>query len=376
MPRLAHTIFSLILASTLLTACSKPPPPPSAEVVRPVKTFLIETAGTGGIRSFPARIDAGRKAEMSFRVSGKVAKLSVKEGDRVDKDQVVASLDPTDYRIKYNDRKANFDKTEKNFKRAQELVKKGNISKMDFDRLEADYKSATSALESAQQDLNYTKLTAPFSGNIAKRHIQAFEEVQAKQIIFDLQDLTQLEVKFDVPENLLRGIQGVNDRDAVRDRKPIPTFVSFSDNPEERYRLKFREVSTKADANTQTFEVTYTMEEIDGVTILPGMTANVTADLSSLNSEDVIHTVPSSAIVGDYKLDPTAWVVDEESMTVNPQPVKVGRLLGDRIQVLEGLEEGDRIVTAGTPFLIDGMKVTIMPDREQATPRPDDLKYQ
>lgn len=376
MPRRAITFPGLIFLPLLFMGCSEPPPPDPVEIVRPVKTLLIETTGQGGIRTFPARIDAGRKAELSFRVAGKIIEIPVKEGDRIAKDQVVASLDPTEYRIKYNDRKATFDKAKRNFSRAKELVTKGNISKMDFDRLEAEYKSATATLESAQQDLNYTKLTAPFGGIIAKRHIQAFEEIQAKQLIFDLQDLTQLEVKFDVPESLLRRVQGVNDRDAVRDRKPIPVFVSFSDNPQERYRLKFREVSTKADANTQTFQVTYTMEEVDGVTILPGMTANVTADLSSLNNEDIIHTVPSSAIVGDYKLAPTAWLVDEASMTVKPRPVKVGRLLGDRVQVLEGLTEGDRIVTAGTPFLVEGMKVMMMQDREQATPRPDDLKYQ
>jgi RND family efflux transporter MFP subunit len=377
MHRHAHTILGPVLLATLLSACSEPPPPPTKEVARPVKTYLIEQTDGGGIRSFPARIDAGQKAELAFRVSGKVTKLNAKEGDRVEQGQVIASLDPTDYQIKYNNQKASFDNARKNFNRAKDLVKKGNISKMDFDRLEAEYKSATSALESAQQNLDYTKLTAPFSGILARRHIQAFEEVQAKQAIFDLQDLAQLEVKFDVPESILRRVDRVdNERGAQSDETPIPTFVSFSDNPQKRYPIKFREVSTQADDKTQTFEVTYTMDEIEGATILPGMTATVTADLSSLRGEEVIHSVPSSAIVGDYKLDPTAWVIDEASMTVTPRPVKVGRMMGESIEIFEGLEPGERIVTAGTPFLTEGMKVILMQQREQAMPRPDDLKYQ
>ncbi|PVV27323.1 MAG: hypothetical protein B6D79_03010, partial [gamma proteobacterium symbiont of Ctena orbiculata] len=184
----------MILIAGLFMGCDKPSPPDTKSAVRPVKSFVVEQAGATAIRSFPARIDAGRKADLAFRVAGKVEQLSVKEGDHVEKGQLIATLDITDYKIAYNNRKANFDKTKKDYARAQELVKKGHISKMDYDRLEAEFKGARSALESAQQELNYTKLTAPFKGVIAKRHIESFEEVQAKQVILDLQDITTLEV--------------------------------------------------------------------------------------------------------------------------------------------------------------------------------------
>jgi multidrug efflux pump subunit AcrA (membrane-fusion protein) len=69
-------------------------------------------------------------------------------------------------------------------------------------------------------------------------------------------------------------------------------------------------------------------------------------------------------------------VVDEQAMTVSPRSVKVGRVLDRRIEVFEGIEPGDRIVIAGTPFLAEGMQVTLMAAREQAAPRPEDLQYQ
>jgi len=101
------------------------------------------------------------------------------------------------------------------------------------------------------------------------------------------------------------------------------------------------------------------------------MTANVTLDLSAIaDSDEQVFTVPVSAVVGDYKLDPRVWVVDQESMTVKPRSVKVGRMWADNIQVSEGLEPGDRLVTAGVPFLVEGMKVTLLPNLEQAEPRP------
>lgn len=358
----------------LLVGCGEEPVPEVQDVSRPVKTLLIEVPESSGVRNFPARIDAHRKAELAFRVPGKVQELLVKEGDQVKEGQEVAKLDPTDFQIVVNDRQATFDNAKKNFSRAKELIKKGNISKMDYDRLEAEFKNTRAALNTASQDLEYTNLKAPFTGSIAKRHIQRFEEVQAKQEVLSLQDVTMLEVKFDVPESIVRGIRTDESEKATRDL--VKLFATFEDLPGQEFPLSFKEVATKADAKTQTFEVTYTMEQLAEATVLPGMTATVTLDLTALGNAAVVFTVPVSAVVGDSKLDPRVWTVDQQSMTVKSHPVKVGRMLGDDIEVLEGLEPGSRIVTAGTPFLVEGMKVTLMPTPEQAEPRSDDPKPQ
>ena len=365
--------LSLILIAVLVGACAEKQPVQQADPVRPVKTMLIEAPETGGVRNFPARIDANRKAELAFRVPGKVQELLVKEGDRVTEGQEVATLDSTDFQIVVNDRQATFSAANNNFKRAKELIKDGFISQMDYDRLEAEFRNARAALETARQDLAYTSLKAPFSGSIAKRHIQRFEEVQAKQPVLSLQNVELLEVKFDIPESIVRGIRAAEDGEgAVRDR--IRIFATFENLPGREFPMSFKEVAPKADANPQTFEVTYTMEQLTDATILPGMTATATADFSAFEAEAAVFAVPVSAVVGDYKLDPRVWAVDKQSMAVKPLPVKVGRMLGDSIEVLDGLEPGSRIVTAGTPFLVEGMKVSLMPTPEQAEPRSDDPK--
>ena len=239
---------------------------------------------------------------------------------------------------------------------------------MDYDRLEAEFKNAEAALKSARLDLEYTHLKAPFAGVIAKRHIERFEEVQAKQSVLTLQDVTALDVKFDIPESIIRSIRASEETGRARDQ--VGTYASFEGMPGQRFPLTFKEISTKADAQTQTCEATYTMQQIERGSVLPGMTASVTMDLSKFFGGDVVFNVPVGAVVGDYKLDPRVWVVDEQSMTVAPRAVQVGRMLGDLIEVTDGLKPGERIVTAGVPFLTDGMKVTLIPDREQAEPRP------
>ena len=363
-----------LLSILVLVGCTeKEPPPQVQDVTRPVKTMVIAGADAAGMRSFPARIAASARADLSFRIPGTVKELPVKEGDRLLEGDLVARLDSTDYQIVVDDKRATFKKTEKNFGRGKKLIKSGTISQADFDRLEAEFKSARAALKKATQDVAYTELKAPFDGVIATREVDRFEEVRAKQKIVILQNIEMLEVKFDIPESIIRGIRGGED-EAARDK--IRVVASFEGQPGSRYPLTYKEISTKADAKTQTFEATYLMKEWEQGIILPGMTATVTLDLSDFIQGEMIFTVPVSAVVGDYKLDPQVWTVDEASMSVSPHPVKVGRLVGNGIEVVEGLEPGDRIVTAGTPFLVEGMRVTLMPELEQAEPRPEDLEYQ
>ena len=360
----------------LLGGCAEQEPPQTEAVARPVKTMMIAGADATGVRSFPARIAAAARADLAFRVPGTVQELPIKEGDPVKEGDLIARLDPTDYQIVVDDRQATFDKAQKNYDRGKELVSSGAISGSDFDRLEAEFKNARAALSTASQDLAYTELKAPFEGMIASRLVDRFEEIQAKQPIVVIQNVEMLEVKFDVPESIIRGIRGrgVTESEAARDR--VKVFATFQDQPGRVYPLTYKEVSTKADAKTQTFEATYLMKQWEDGTVLPGMTAGVTVDLAGYVDSAIAFTVPVSAVVGDFKLDPQVWTVDEASMTVSPQPVKVGRLVGDGIEVLEGLEPGARVVTAGTAFLVEGMPVVLMPDLEQALPRPEDLKYQ
>ena len=365
--RLMWPAFALALA-----ACGEPPPVESEIMSRPVKTIVVGQADSIGVRQFPARIDAGRKAQLAFRVPGTLQALPVKEGDKVDVGQTVAALDKTDYQLVVNDRSTTFANARKNYERGKELVGQGAISKMDFDRLEAEFRNAQTALEAAKQDLSYTDLKAPFAGTVARRYVENFEEVQAKQTVMDLQDMAQLVVSIDVPERLIRdlrsdGCGGQQSRDAV-----IAT-ASFDGITGQSFPLRFREIATKADATTQTFNVTYTMPRADNITILPGMTANVTLDLSTCAGEgDNTIKVPVDAVTAENDLTSRVWVVDEDSMTVTGRAVQVGALQGDSIEVVSGLQPGERIVVAGAAFLAEAMPVTLLPQLEQAVPRPDE----
>jgi len=370
-------LVPLLLLLSFLAGCGggkeEALPPPS----RPVKLFSVEGGDTDTVRRFPGRIDAAQRAELSFRVPGKVEEILVKEGTLVQKDEVLARLDPTDYKLALDDRQASYDKTARNYKRARDLVTDGNISQMDFDRIEAEFRSASAALEQARNDLEYTVLKAPFEGRVAERKVEAFEEVAAKQTVFWLQNTDQLDVIIDVPESVVRSLRtrvSSDDPSIAQSRatRPLTAIARFDDHPDQSFPLRPKEVSTKADAQTQTFRATFTMDAPKNFNVLPGMTTTVELDLGVVRGSEGVKWIPVRAVQADSGLEPRVWVLDPRSMTVSSQQVTIGRMSADMIEVTSGLSGGEEIVAVGAPYLAEGMKVTRMAQTEQAVPRAGD----
>ena len=357
-------ILSAVLAA--IGGCSKEEEAQVVDSARPVKSVIVGGPEAGGERRFPGRVDSTSKAELAFRIPGTVQTVHVREGDVVEKGQVLVELDPTDYEITLKDRQATYDRTNNDFNRAKELVKDGFISRTDYDKKEGEFKNAEAALHAAEQDIKYTKLKAPFGGTVAQRYVQEAEEVEAKQNVMAIQDEDQLEIKVDVPENIVTRV----DRSGRKGQ--VPVYATFEAAPDRRIDLVFKEVSTRADAATQTFQVTFLMEPQEGINILPGMTANVVAEIGSHHEDDLKFYLPVSAVTADAGLEPFVWIIDEQAMTVSKQPVQVGRMSGWNIEVESGVEPGVRIVTAGVGYLAEGMQIRLMQQREQAQPRADE----
>lgn len=370
----ARVIASFLL-SCLLIACADSDPAPPPAPTRPVKTFVVSGGSEEAVRTFPGRIDATQRAELAFRVPGQLQDILVKEGDVVQEGEVIARLDPTDYQLVYDDRKAIFDNARANFERGKGLIADGNISRMDFDRMEAQFRTASANLSQAEKDLEYTVLTSPFAGRIARRWVENFEDVAAKQTVFTLQNIDELDVIIDLPESVVRMVRGgVSDSAAGNSRVESATraFARFEGRPDSRFRLRPKEIATKADSQTQTFRATWTMEAPTEFTVLPGMTTSVEIDMSALVDTDSVKRVPARAVQADSKLDARVWVLDPDTMTVSSKPVTIGRMVGRSIEVTSGLDGGEEIVAVGAPYLAEGMKVTRMAQSEQAAPREDD----
>jgi RND family efflux transporter MFP subunit len=363
MTRIEKLGLGLLIASSIaFSGCSRQEEEVQEVLPRPVKAYVIGGDEVAEIRRLPARVYASQRAEISFRVPGLIVELPVKEGDLIEKGQLLARLDQKDYQTTVNDRQAKFDEARSNFDRGKDLVKDGFISKVDFDKLESSFKTSKANLEQAKLDLSYTSLSAPFDGQVAKRYVQNNEEVRQKQAVFAVQNTEQLDIKFDVPERLLLRLQDVNEKtEAAPEDRPVTAYARFSTDGKS-YPLVYKEIATRADQQTRTFEATFSLDTPEGITVLPGMTAEVDIDLGVLfGTRDFEIYVPNTAVFAD----PTGasrklvWVVDLDQMTVQSRAVKTAELLADRIKIVSGLNAGESVVSAGVHQLEEGQKVRL-----------------
>ena len=139
----------------------------------------------------------------------------------------------------------------------------------------------------------------------------------------------------------------------------VRSVAEFSGAPGRRFPVEIREIAQVADPTTQTFKVRAAMQAPADVTILPGMTATVTADFRRAGVLGQQLLVPISAVVKKDSGDQIVWLVEGEgdSQKVAKRAVKLGDAAGGDVEIVEGLAAGDRIAIAGASRLRDGMQV-------------------
>lgn len=346
-----------------ITACDEQQKTQTVEPLRPVRTILASASDGIAGRDFPGIVVAENRADISFRVSGKLKALLANEGEEVVKGQVIARLDQTDFKIELKDKQATYDKSKANFSRSATLLEPGHISQREFDEIKAAYSTADAHLRAAKQNLIYTELKAPFDGSITKSYVDNFEEVMARDRIVTLQDLKSMQVEIDIPETLM-----INVRRSSEQRKIHATFDAIKDK---KFPLIFREVSAQADETTHAYKVRFSLPPIENYTILPGMTATVVADKISGtdgSGDESEITVPSHAVLEDNKGRFVYIAVPESasSMTgiIHRRNVTTSRLTNTGLIITSGLDPNDMIVIAGMSKMQEGLNVRLMVNPE------------
>jgi len=349
-------VLTTSLVILLIAACSEPPPPVAEEVARPAKLFTVVGEGAAVIRSFPGEVRATDQAEMAFRVAGNLIEFPGNRGMQVKQGQLLARLDPSDYQAAVDESQAQYDLAKAQFNRAAQLVDRQLISRSEYDQRLALQKVRESNLTRAQNNLDYTRLVAPFDGIIARRLAENFESVAAGQVVLVLQTGDMIDVTVDVPESIVSRVEG---RQSKGYRPPVQ--VRFDSYGSETYEAHYKEHETQADPATLTYEVTFSMPVPPGINVLPGMSATILADVSDLFEEDAGGIrVPIEAVFSDEK-EPlhaetrSVWKIDPDSMRATRQAVRVAQLTGSYIIVSEGLAGGDIIVAAGVNAVHEGM---------------------
>ncbi len=342
--------------------------------LRPVRTEIVSLSGTERARTFSGTFRAGMESRLSFRVPGRVLQLTVSVGQSVPPDHLIARLDSRIYELQFQEAQASLTRALASRRnaiaerdRVRELYENDNASLSQWDQARAVAESAAALVESlekrlelAQLQLDYTRLTAPVAGAIATVEVEVNENVQAGQPIVKLSSNTEAEVGVDLPGSVITAIREGAGAVVECDALPGETFDAF-----------VTEVGVAASGAT-TFPVTVQLAAGND-RVRPGMAAEVTFRLAS-SETDVGHIYVPAVAVGEDRDGRFVFLADaggEETAVVRRRPVTVGDLTTDGqrdlIEVIDGLSEGDIIITAGVRRLEDGRQVRIL-EAEESQP--------
>ena len=359
-----YPLFFLILLS-LIPSCSKKEEE-EKEIIRPVRTYEIPSAGRFSERNFPGRAKATQEVDLAFRVSGPLIEFPVDVGDSVKAGDIVARIDPRDFEVNVKSAQGRLDNAIAASRRAQsEYQRELNILNQDpgatsqtavdrkreqRDKARADIKSLEANLDSAKDQLDYTYLRAPFDGNVVSTFVENFENVQAKEPILRILDDSKIEMVVNIPESMISLAPLVEE-----------ILVEFDTFPGIEIPATIKEIGTEASETTRTFPVTLIMNQPEGIRILPGMAGKAQGTPpNDKNLRTFGIEIPITSVFTDEASGETfVWVIDKTNLVVNKRQVETGEIADNGIQVISGLDEGEIIASAGVHYLFEGQKIKL-----------------
>ena len=325
--------------------------------VRPVRYVHARAAGARRTRTFAGVARAGSESSLSFRVGGMIARVDVGVGERVRAGDPIARIDAVDYELQVKEAEAALRQADAlagnaaaDLRRAWALYENDNLARTELDgaiasadSAAAQVEAAAKRLERAQRQVRYATLVAPASGVIARVLVADNENVAGGQPVVVLTSDAVPEVEFSVPEGLIGEI-----------REETPVSVSFNAIPNRRFSGSVTEVGVAATATGTMYTVAVRLES-GASTVRPGMAAEVAVDFAGAGEVGRV-VVPAAAVAEDLQgrfvfiVEPTG----DGLAVARRRPVTVGAMTSDGFEIVAGLAQEDRVMSAGVSRVTDG----------------------
>ena len=269
--------------------------------------------------------------------AGRIRKINVEVGDYVSKGQILAEMD----RLQMQQLELQVRNDEAEFKRLQTLYQQGGVAQSDYEAAELNYKVRKTNYENVKEN---TILRSPITGYVTARNFDQGDMFSMSAPIFTVQQVCPVKM-----------LVGISESEYTKIKKGDSVKLTVDALPGRTFNDRVERLYPTIDAATHTFKAEVLVPNSDRA-LRPGMYARVTVDFGSLSHV----VVPDNAVV---RMEGTGqrfvYILNDDS-TVSYVPVTLGRHLGQTYEILEGLQDGQKVVTKGQTTLKDGIKVNVL----------------
>lgn len=340
-------LASLFGATLLLSGCESASGSPDTEkkdvaVSIPVETAAVSRGAISSTYRTTSTLEAKADAEVNSKATGLVQSVLVEEGDHVDAGQVLATLDTERQRMQLAKGKAELGQLRSEMQRIEKMYERKLVSADVYDKLKWQLESMTAAVDMQELSLRETEIRAPISGVIARRYVKVGQLITeySSKALFHVVSQQRLEAVINLPEHQLQ-----------RAKVGQTAYLNFAGMPQQQAQIV--RISPVVDATSGTARVTIGIDNKD-LSLKAGMFAQVELQY---DSKAAALLVPKRAVLA---MDNSSSVFVVKDGKVSRKVVKTGYESDAAIEVLEGLAEGDQVVTAGQASLKEQSLVNVV----------------
>ncbi|GAB2803089.1 efflux RND transporter periplasmic adaptor subunit [Halomonas shantousis] len=370
--------MSVVLLALLLSGCggseedsqqaqqgegqNQPPQPAQVMTVQP-RDVQLE-------KSYPALLRSEQQVTVVARVTGVLEERHYTEGARVEKGELLFTIEPARYEAAVRQREADLQsakaeqsRAQRNWERYQSLYKQNSVSQQQLDEARATLQTAQAsvaqaqaALDDAQLDLDYTTVEAPVSGQISLSEVDVGNLVQPQQELATITPMQTLEARFSLPEEdavALRRQRRIPDAPEVSARLKAPSLGPDLQGEGLKGRIEY--LGSRVDESTSTVQAEAVFDNEEQL-FLPGQFVRVA--LEGLQRFQVL-AVPEVAITEGLK-GPQLFVLDDDNKATS-RFVDLGEPAGDWQIIMGNLQPGERVVVSAIGSISAGDKIDPQP---------------
>ncbi len=340
--QLTFRVLPLTILLTMLSACGHDSKEKS--VSRPavrVKTLTVANNGVEEKYTYSGTVEEESGTVVSFSTGGTIKTLTVSEGDRVRKGQLIGTLDDGSLRSAYDIANATLNQAKDAYNRMKLLHEANSLPDIKWVEVQSKLSQAENAAEIARIALNDAKLYAPVSGVVSEKMASVGQTVAPGLPIIKLVDINSVKVGISIPENEISKF-------SIGDQATITTNAS----EEVVYSGKLVEKGVTANPLSRSYMIKYHVNNSDGK-LLPGMICDVNIDNASTTDGLIL---PVSAVLLSADNDNFVWL--DSAGVARKRMVIAGTMLPEGIMIESGLSSGDKVIVAGMEKVSQGTKVT------------------